>query len=107
MNQPTLDGIAPGITGQKIIKDTEEWIQRNPFAYSEMVRHAKERLRAGRRTSISELAEEARYNMRLNGDTDGFKVNNNIRAGLARKMIAECPELAKVIEVRSSKADWA
>lgn len=95
------------ITGEKIKRDTEAWIERNPLAYKLMVERAKDRLNRGRRTSISELAEEARYNMRLNGETDGFKLNNNIRAGLARKMIGQCPELARVITTRTSKVDCA
>ena len=71
-----------------------------------MKEKAEERFAQGRRTSIAELAEDARYSMRLDGYTDGFRINNTTRAGLARLMLQECPHLEKIVEVRKSKADW-
>lgn len=105
--QLSMAEIAPGVTGEKIMKDAADWRFKNYSAYMAMKKKAMERLAEGRRTSIAELAEEARYTMRLNGYDGAFRVNNTTRAGLARLMIAECPALAKAIETRASKADWA
>ena len=106
-----LEGQIPlygvGVTGDKIMKDAMEWRSRNLRAWTLMKHKAEERFEQGRRTSIAELAEDARYSMRLEGYTDGFRINNTTRAGLARLMIQECPHLASIIETRSSKADWA
>ena len=95
-----------GVSGAKIMRDAMEWRHRNLRAYSLMVAKAEERRAEGRRTSIAELAEDARYSMRLDGYTDGFRINNTTRSGLARLIISERPHLAKVIETRRSKADW-
>ena len=105
--QLSFGEISPGVTGEKIMKDAADWRFRNYSAYMAMKRKAVERLSEGRRTSIAELAEEARYTMRLNGYDGAFRVNNTTRAGLARLMIAEEPALARVMETRPSKADWA
>lgn len=104
MEQLSLE--APGVTGAKIMSDAMDWRNRNLRAWTLMTQKANERYAEGRRTSIAELAEDARYSMRLEGYTDGFRVNNTLRAGLARLMLKENPHLSKVIEVRKSKADW-
>lgn len=102
--QMTLEG--PGVTGEKIMRDAMEWRTSNLRAWTLMKEKAEERFAQGRRTSIAELAEDARYSMRLDGYTDGFRINNTTRAGLARLMLQECPHLEKIVEVRKSKADW-
>lgn len=102
--QLNLEGT--GVTGAKIMCDAMEWRSRNLRAWTLMKQKAEERFAQGRRTSIAELAEDARYSMRLEGYTDGFRINNTTRAGLARLMLQECPHLADIIEVRRSKADW-
>lgn len=101
--QMTLEG--PGITGAEMKRKAMEWTRRNLRAWSEMKRMAVELASKGRRFSIDQLAIEARYNMRTEG-YDGFKVNNSLRAPLARMLIQECPCVEGFIETRSSKADW-
>lgn len=82
----------------------EKWIKKNPVAWSKMVVIANDMYNHNRHFSISLLAEEARYYMRING-IDQFKINNSIRAALARKLIADNPQLAGFIEIRKSKID--
>lgn len=101
--QMTLEG--PGITGAEMRRKAMEWTRRNLRAWSEMKRMATELAAEGRRFSIDQLAIEARYNMRTEG-YDGFKVNNNLRAPLARMLIQECPGVEGYVETRPSKADW-
>lgn len=91
---------------EKILNDALEWRKRNYQAYEQIRMMALSRLNENRRTSISELVEDVRYSMRLNGYTDGFKVNNTTRAALARLLIKQHPQLAEIIEVRKSKLDW-
>lgn len=107
MTQLSFDDMRPGITGEKITKDTEEWIQRNYRVYKEMLSLAMRAYYEDRLTSISQLAEYARYSLKMDGYTDGFRLNNNIRAGLSRRMIKDRPCLAKILKTRQSKVDWA
>lgn len=83
-----------------------KWACRNFTAWNRMKDVARERARAGKRFSISELSEEARYRMRVKGEDAGFKVNNSLRAALARLLIKEVPECEPYIETRASKVDW-
>lgn len=107
MEQMTLDQSTPGISGSKIMEEARKWAKANADAYHRMVGEAKKAAANGKRTSIAKLAEEVRYSMPLKKDECGFKVNNTVRAGLARLMVSEHPELAQVMEMRASKADWA
>lgn len=95
-----------GITGERMMKKAMEWRCSNWAAWSAMKRMADEFASQGRRFSIDQLAVEARYNMRTNGLSDGFKFNNTLRAPLARILISECPHVEPYIETRSSKVDW-
>lgn len=106
VGQLAFDAIKPGITGEKLKADAEEWRRRNPRLYRWMFDQARQAMYHDERTSINKLAEAARDH-HIEGYADGFKLNNNLRAPLARMMIAECPDLAKVFRCRSSKADWA
>lgn len=85
VEQMSFADTKPGITGQKIVDDTDKWVQRNYYVYREMVGKALQCARRGKRTSISRLVEEARYTRHIEA-ADSFKINNTIRA---------------------SKADWA
>lgn len=99
-----------GKTGQKIMEDTCAWIRKYPNVYHRIERNALECLASGKGTSISKLVEEARYSMmalpNADGSYDQFKINNDIRAGLSRILIAAHPGLSKVLKTRASKVDW-
>lgn len=105
MSQPNLvDG--EGITGEQMKKQAMTWRSNNWRAWSEMKRMADEFASQQRHFSIDQLAVEARYNMRTNGTSCGFKFNNNLRAPLARLLVQEMPFVKPYIELRASKADW-
>lgn len=106
LKQLAFDAIKPGITGEKLIDDAWKWRRENPRLYQWMFDRARQAMYRGERTSINKLAEEARDH-HIEGYIGGFKLNNNLRAPLARMMIAECPDLSKVFRCRSSKADLA
>lgn len=93
------------VTGEWMRFKAERWRDENPDAWAEMKRIATERAGAGKRVSIDMLAVEARYRMRLNGFSDGFRFNNTLRAPLARMLVEECPHLDAAIERRRSKVD--
>lgn len=94
------------LTGEEMMQRAMTWIFNNFYAWQRMKETACERATKGIHFSIADLAEEARYRMRVEGKDQGFKVNNSIRAALARQLIRECPVVEPFIEIRSSKVDW-
>ena len=59
-----------------------------------------------RRFSMETLIQFARYE-RVSKGVTAFKVDNNIRAALRKRMIERHPNWDKYIEKRDSKVDWA
>ena len=106
MSQMSFGDLGEGITGEEMMRMAEEWIAKNRNAWYEMQWLASGFVAEGRRFSMETLMQEARYKMRTNGHSQGFKVNNNTRSALARKLIEIKPECAKYMERRSSKVDW-
>lgn len=109
MNQMTLiESVEKpsGMSGDEMVKRAGFWVFNNHYAWERMKEEAVKRADAGKRFSISDLAEEARWRMKTEGKDCGFKVNNSLRAALARRLIRECPEVEPFIETRSSKVDW-
>lgn len=104
--EDTLNG-PTSLTGPEMVSRTNHWVTSNWYAWERMKEEAVKRARQGRRFSISDLAEEARYRMRTEGKDQGFKINNSLRAAMARRLIRECPEVEPYIEIRASKVDWA
>lgn len=89
--------------GMAVVEKAEAWIAANRNAWAWMQHQAAQYAAQGRRFGIARLVEDCRYDMRLNG-VDDFKVNNDIRAVLARKLKAK-REIAPYIEIRASKVD--
>jgi len=85
-----------------------EFHDANPHVY-EWLRDAALKLKArGReRYGIGALVEAFRFHAAMTTDGDDFKLNNNFRAFYARKIMAECPDLAGFFETRASVADEA
>ena len=90
--------------GMALVGKADAWIAANRNAWAWMNHQAAEYAAQGRRFSIGRLAEDCRYEMRLQG-VDGFQLNNDIRAVLARKMLKEHPMWGEFMTIRSSKAD--
>ena len=95
------------MTGEYMRGLAEEWRKNNSEAWAHMVAAAREHVAEGRRFSMETLFQIARYEMRTNGFSQGFKVNNNTRAALARMMRDENPGFEKYMDIRRSKVDEA
>jgi len=90
--------------GDEFTAKAMRWIDENRDAWGWMCRKAQKYAKAGQRFGIGALCEEVRWHMHLEG-IDGFKVNNNIRAALARQMIRQFPNVRKYLEIRESACD--
>jgi len=102
------DASRPGARNAEDIREmAEEWRRRNPEAYGCMVALARDAMRHGKRTSIAQLAETIRYSpeVRVSYRVGDFKVNNTLRAPLARMIERENPDLKGVFAMRQSKVD--
>lgn len=95
-----------GITGEAMVAMADRWVRDNPDAWRTMVGTALGYAAEGRRFSMETLLQEARYSMRTDGFSQGFKVNNNTRSALARRLVREHPSCRKWVEMRGSKVDW-
>ena len=93
------------MTGEAMRAMAREWRDANPEAWGRMVRLACMYADEGRRFSMERLLQTARYDMATEGRSQGFKVNNNTRAALARMLAEECPGAAPLMETRRSKVD--
>lgn len=79
-----------------------EFKAKNPKVYALFVRFAQALLQRQRRFGIGQLAERVRWEIRTTWepDEDGFKLNNNWRAYIARDLIHDMPELEPLLELR-------
>lgn len=89
--------------GANLRKKTEDWIDHNPEIYSMFKKFALELVQKGRPFSISLITERVRWecNVAWQGD---FKISNNYRAYIARKLAQDIPELGSVL--RFKKTRW-
>ena len=93
--------------------EARAWATDNPAVYLSMIALAEMDKAAGLRGSIGLYAEVVRrpdWSRRLGIRTphrDGrpYLVNNTLRAGIVRLIIADRPDLADVFETRRSKCD--
>ena len=90
--------------GMALVDKAEQWIAANRNAWAWMNHQAAVYAAQGRRFSIGRLAEDCRYEMRLQG-VDEFRINNDIRAVLARKMLQKHPQWKQLMSTRASKTD--
>ena len=93
------------LTGEYMIDMARKWREANSYAWSLMTDMGRQYVAQGRRFSMEKLFQFARYDMLTNGYSQGFKVNNNTRAALARMMLKENPEFEPYMDVRKSKVD--
>lgn len=82
----------------------ERWIDENPAVYAIFEEFALQAARRGRRFGIGALTERVRWEVAMTWAEDerGFKINNNHRAYIARRLILDHPELADYIECRET-----
>lgn len=93
------------LTGEHMAQMARDWRAANPEAWELMTAKGEEFAARRRRFSMETLFQFARYDMATNGFSQGFKVNNNTRAALARMMRDENPEFAPFMDIRKSKVD--
>ena len=84
--------------------EADEWVKKNPDAWWFIRSEAVKRTEQKRKFGIGELCEQVRWHMKAEGNTE-FKVNNNHRAALARRLKAEYPPCGPYLETRSSVCD--
>ena len=83
-----------------------EWCEQNQAVLDLLTKYALEAKRSGReRLSINLLFERARWYSTVETHGDAWKLNNNWRSFVARKLMADVPELAGFFETRKSQAD--
>ena len=111
--QLTFDDLAPAKGRTDPAIEARLWVDDNPEVYLSMIALAEMDKAAGLRGSIGLYAEVVRrpdWRRRLGIRTphrDGrpYLVNNTLRAGIVRLIIADRPDLADVFETRRSKSD--
>lgn len=95
------------LTGEYMAQQAAEWREANPEAWEWAVGTALHYVELGMRFSMDQLMHQVRFEMATEGRSQGFKVNNNTCAALARMMRSEHPETCDYLEIRKSKVDWA
>ncbi|AII28198.1 hypothetical protein VC74_gp72 [Mycobacterium phage Sparky] len=85
----------------------EQFHAANPVVYVTLVRLAREWVRrTGRRKlGIKTLYERARWEIALATNDPDYKLNNNYTAFYARLIMARCPDLHDMFDLRASEAD--
>lgn len=89
--------------GRNLRTEAERWISANTARYHLMCGKALSRLDAGQSVNIQMLAEWARLEVEGKKDRDGFKLNNNHTAYIARRMVADHPRLATAFRFRETR----
>lgn len=82
-----------------------EWRRVNPDAYKHLERLCVAEARAQRRVSIARAVEEVRAVDHTSIEGKPVKINNNMRAALARLIVKDHPEVAPFIEFRRAACD--
>lgn len=89
---------------QTLKERATEWMDRHHEAMRHFVAFAEQLRAKGRRFGIGLLTERVRWEMTLRGGDEDFRVNNNHRAYISRRLIADDPRLAGHIKCRVTKA---
>lgn len=90
--------------GDALKSKATDWIRANHGVWLWMCQQARRCAAEERRFSIARLVEEARYTKPVRG-VDEYRINNDIRAPLARLLKEAVPDCAPYIEIRSSVVD--
>lgn len=84
-----------------------EFDDRNPEVYDALVEMARDAKRRGHtRLGMASLWEVLRYRQDLTVEgTEGYRLNNDLRALMARKIMEHEPDLAGFFTIRKSRVD--
>lgn len=97
LNDPTRE--APSELELK----AREWMYKNPRVMDLFRKFAMEKLSAQKRFGIGALTERVRWECSFSHEGEEYKVCNNHRAYIARRLITEIPDLEGLIRLRSVK----
>jgi hypothetical protein len=100
MNQPNLFDQQAKLRAQ-----AAAWITANPQAFALFERFALEAAYKRRRFGMKMLAEKCRWEWQiaLERDAEGFRLNNDVVAYLGRELVARHPSLIVWIEFRKCR----
>lgn len=110
MPQLTLDAVDP--IRNELERKYRVWLHEHESVFALFERFAMQMLHRQRRFGIKMLAERVRWEVAttFTPDDEGYKINNNYTAYIARDLIQRHPALANLIETRCIKAtqedDW-
>jgi hypothetical protein len=91
----------PSPGASKIQMQFERWLEQNPELWSLIRRYAYRALESGRsRFGIAAIVERVRWEVEIEGRGEPFKLTNNYRSRIVRKLIAEEPAFAELFETR-------
>lgn len=79
----------------------EEWIQKNPAVYKLFVYYALQMAEKRRRFGVALLAERVRWECHFVFNEGEYKINNNHKAYIARRLVEEHPHLKEFISFRT------
>lgn len=84
--------------------EAERWIAENPTIYKLFCSFARDALNRRRKFGIGALTERVRWEVNIHWKKDerGFRINNNHRAYIARKLLEDMPDLEGLLEVRKT-----
>jgi len=83
-----------------------EYDRANPQVYEMFKKLAMQVKRIGfKRFSAEMIVNQIRWKSAIKTKNDDFKINNNYKAFLSRKLMQEVPEMEGFFETRKSKAD--
>ena len=102
---PTVDPPRKNNAPQKDLRrEAEAWIAGNPHVYELFMRFSRELLAAGlKRFGISLITERVRWEVAISTRSDdGYRINNNHRPYIARKLIEDYPTLGGVLQLRQT-----
>jgi hypothetical protein len=83
----------------------ENWIATNPQVYGLFERFALEMYARGKKFGVGLLTERVRWECAITSTSDdGFKINNNHRAYIGRKLVADHPQLQGLLSFRETRS---
>ena len=84
-------------------EQAERWMAEHPRAMALFAAFAEQRRARGQRFGIGALTERVRWECSIDAEAprEDFKINNNYRAYIARRLLELDPRLADYLETRA------
>ena len=90
--------------GRNLRRRAERWIAENPQIYAMFVRFALDLAAKRQSFGIGLLAERVRWECKIQARSDAeYRVNNNHRAYIARRLVQDHPELESLLRFRETR----